>query len=64
MALEKFGVMPSQKGKLSEEELDAVAKLSLLNIEAGNPSISVKISMQIGAEPIWIIELSFHKTIS
>ncbi len=26
MALEKFGVMPSQKGKLSDEELDAVAK--------------------------------------
>jgi hypothetical protein len=26
MALEKFGVMPSQKGKLTNEELDAVAK--------------------------------------
>jgi cytochrome c553 len=26
MALEKFGVMPSQKGKLTDEELDAVAK--------------------------------------
>ncbi|MEA1952834.1 MAG: c-type cytochrome [Campylobacterota bacterium] len=25
MALEKFGLMPSQKGKLSEEELNAVA---------------------------------------